>query len=340
MLSTVILIMMCLVFLLVAFVLWAVCLRLGLRWAKVEGVTTRRIIYATAVVFALQWLASIPACFLAWRVDPQTVPAALVQFAAAVLFPGLVIAHVFKSRLRRSFQAWVPTLASGVANTILALLLVRPFLVEAFSVPTNAMAPTLLGNHVRGTCPECGRPSAATVPPLAMSAPSTRFQYMICENFHVSQGLVGTRVYPGDRFLAAKYLRPRRWDLVIFRNPAEPWEQYVKRLVGLPGEEILIKDGAVWANGTKLTPPDSIRSIKYLSEFPNAPVIVWGSINHPAQLTAHEYFVLGDFSANSEDSRFWSQGARGHHPFAVPQSYVRGVVTHIYWPPQRGRVLR
>jgi signal peptidase I len=285
-------------------------------------------------------LSSIPSAVFTLRTDPQIVPAALVQLAAAVLVPWLVIMYVFKSRLRRSFQAWLPTLASGAAIAALGLLVVRPFLVETFSVPTNAMAPTLRGNHVQGTCPECGRPTIATVPAFAMGSPSARLQSMICENFHVSQGMVGTRVFLGDRFLVAKYLKPRRWDLVVFRNPREPSECYVKRLVGLPGEEILIKGGAVWANGTKLTPPDSIREIKYLSEFPQARVTVWGSADHPAQLAADEYFVLGDFSANSEDSRFWTQGAPGHHPFAVPESYVCGIVTHICWPPQRWRILR
>jgi len=340
MLSTVVLVITYLILLLVWFALWAVFLRLGLRWAKIEGITSRRILRVTTLVFAIQVLSNVGAGVLAWRIAPQIVWAALVPLVTGLLVPWWVIAHAFQTRLRRSFQAWVPTLAAGVATALVSLVLVRPFLVETFSIPTNTMAPTLLGNHLKGTCPDCGRPSVAALPISVLPSLSGRPQLMICENFHVLQGMVGSRVFPGDRFLVAKYLRPWRWDLIVFRNPHEPSEQYVKRLVGLPGEEILIQDGAVWANGTKQTPPDSIRNIRYLSEFPNARGKVWGSVNHPAPLGADEYFVLGDFSANSEDSRFWSEGAPGHPSFAVPRSHLRGVVTHICWPPQRWRILR
>jgi hypothetical protein len=65
-----------------------------------------------------------------------------------------------------------------------------------------------------------------------------------------------------------------------------------------------------------------------------------GTKDRPAVLADDEYFVLGDFSAQSSDSRWWYEGAPGHNPYAVPRSHVRGVVTHIYWPPQRWRVLR
>jgi hypothetical protein len=63
-------------------------------------------------------------------------------------------------------------------------------------------------------------------------------------------------------------------------------------------------------------------------------------VDHSARLGEDEYFVLGDFSAMSKDSRLWGEGAPGHHPFAVPESHLRGVVTHIYWPPDRWRILR
>ncbi len=70
---------------------------------------------------------------------------------------------------------------------------------------------------------------------------------MICrDNFHVTQPIDrGDEEFSGDRFIVAKFYKPRRWDLTVFRYPENPSVTYVKRLVGLPGEEITIKDGKV-----------------------------------------------------------------------------------------------
>jgi signal peptidase I len=155
---------------------------------------------------------------------------------------------------------------------------------------------------------------------------------MICENFHVNtMPGIPPGVHSGDRFLVAKFLAPKRWDIVVFQYPPHPETLYVMRLVGLPGETIHIEDGAVHANGTRLTVPDTLRGIEYVAQFPESYVDVWGSKDKPAVLGPDEYFVLGDFSYQSSDSRFWR---------AVPESHLRGVVTHIYWPPERWRVLR
>jgi signal peptidase I len=165
---------------------------------------------------------------------------------------------------------------------------------------------------------------------------------MICrDNFHVTQPTDrGDKAFSSDHFLVAKFLRPQRWDIVAFRNPEEPTVLYVMRLVGLPGEEITIKDGQIWADGEMLTPPDSIRGIKYLSEIGDGYGELWGSPDHPAKLSEDEYFVLGDFSRASYDSRLWKRGAPGHNPFAVPESHLYGIVTHTYWPPGRWRTFR
>ena len=165
---------------------------------------------------------------------------------------------------------------------------------------------------------------------------------MICrDNFHTTQVTDrGGEVFSGDRFLVVKFLKPRRWDIVAFRFPGDPSVLYVKRLVGLPGEQITIKDGQIWADGEMLIPPDSIRGIEYSSPSQLRASGTWGSPDRPAKLGEAEYFVLGDFSQQSEDSRFWKRGAPGHNPFAVPESHLRGVVTHIYWPPSRWRTFR
>jgi signal peptidase I len=234
----------------------------------------------------------------------------------------------------------LPTLLAFVCYFALLQFQIRPYIFEAFIAPSNSMAPTLLGPHVQGTCPQCGAPNYGT---YFAGSLGTRFpQRMICDQFHVATTSdFDNYIYPSDRFLVAKFLPPRRWDLVVFQFPGDPSRSYVMRLVGLPGETIHLEDGAVWINGEKLTPPESLQGIEYSSPSVRGTRFQFsGSAERPAKLADDEYFVLGDFSEMSNDSRLWLQGAPGHNPFAVPQSYLQGVVTHIYWPPERWRALR
>jgi signal peptidase I len=340
MLSTIVFVAVFVGLLVVSVVLWALCLRLGLWWAKAPDVTMRRVVLATATIIVLQIMLNVLFAIASSASDTPSILLACLEFAAAVIVAWSVIARVFRVRFLRAVQAWFPTLAASVATILLVLLVLRPFVYDAFVVPTNSMAPTLVGDHWRGMCPECGEPNYTSPVDARYGRPDP--PPMICRNFHVAQhSTPGKRVYSGDRFLAAKFFAPRRWDLIVFQYPEDPSTLYVKRLVGLPGEEIIIREGSVWANGKELKRPDSIRGIEYLAQFPDWPGIeVWGSLDRPARLAEDEYFVLGDFSAQAKDSRFWERGVPGHNPFAVPESYLTGVVTHIYWPLSRWRVLR
>lgn len=339
MLSTIVVVALFLGLIILSLVLWVAFLRLGLRWAKVADVTPRRIAVATGIVLAIQLVLTVIFRLLSPTSVTQAIFLILLELTNAVVVPCLIIMCVFRTSLFRSLQAWLPTLLTSVAMILVVFLVSRPFLYEAFVSPTNAMAPTLLGNHRRGVCPECGWPSFCSPVDARVAPPEPPL--MICENFHISESsLVDDQVFSADRFLVAKFLAPQRWDIVVFRYPEDPSTLYGMRLVGLPGETIQIKGGAVWANGKKLTPPDSLRGIEYLSELPDPYTNLWGSNHRPALLGDDEYFVLGDFSAQSKDSRLWEQGGTGHSPFAVPASHLYGVVTHIYWPPQRWRILR
>lgn len=340
MLSTIVFAAIFVGLLLASVVLWALFLRLGLRWAKVPEVTTRRVVVATAIVIVLQVTLNVLFLFVSPSSDPQSIGLGLVELAAAVVVPGAVISAVFKCRFLRALQAWLPTLLATVTTLAFALLVLRPFLYEAFVVPTNAMAPTLVGQHWKGTCPECGKPNYCS--PRDERYGTVDPPLMICDNLHVTKASeIDKMVHAGDRFMVAKFLTPQRWDLVVFQYPEEPATLYVKRLVGLPGEKVHIQDGSVWVDGVRQSPPDSIVGIEYLSELPDwfGPDL-WGSENRPALLGNDEYFVLGDFSAQSKDSRLWQQGAPGHNPFAVPESHMNGVVTHTFWPPHRWRIHR
>ncbi len=113
--------------------------------------------------------------------------------------------------------------------------------------------------------------------------------------------------------------------------------------MGLPGETLTIDEGSVWINGDRLIPPEEFSGLYYLNKLDEVPQLndqMWGTSNRPAELGADEYFVLGDFSARSRDSRFWNESVGGRPPYALPAANIVGVVTHIYWPLDRLRVFR
>jgi signal peptidase I len=140
----------------------------------------------------------------------------------------------------------VETLQTVLTALLLAFVF-RAFMVEAFIIPTGSMAHSLLGAHATRTCPACG----------------WEYDFVpehdtFCPNCHLRTPLRAADLpeKSGDRILVHKWpyvlggvFGPRRWDVIVFRNPADPSESYIKRLVGLPGETVEIVDGDVYING-------------------------------------------------------------------------------------------
>ena len=130
---------------------------------------------------------------------------------------------------------------------------------------------------------------------------------------------------------------PKRGDLIVFSTGPvpniarltgqQPTEEhlFVKRVVGLPGETIEIKDGSIYANGRKLGQEDGVPPIRYIS----STAVSGMSRVHIARsgeayvVGAKEYFVLGDRTENSVDSRYWGP---------LPEEAILGEVTKIYYP--------
>ena len=131
----------------------------------------------------------------------------------------------------------------------------RETLVEAFVVPTGAMAPAIYGAHADARCDNCGITYGVSM--STWSGPqrgrpreivSTR-----CPNCD-EPGQVSTTaaILSGDRLLVEKLGRPKRWDLIVFKYPKDPSVNYVKRLVGLPGEKLDLVGGDVFINDSRL----------------------------------------------------------------------------------------
>lgn len=314
-------------------------LRLGARWAAAPARGWWRclagLLLLTTVGFVCGTLADRLAEACGWRDEA----AWALRFGLGLLLAAVVGRRAFGVRGWRQIRLWLPLVGCDLALLAFAFLIVRPFVFEGFIASNNSMAPTLVGPHVQGICPRCG---AALIIPYSPDR-NGRDETGICEAFH--QTAPPERAVlpfePPDRFCVNKLLSPRRWDVVAFRWPEDPTYRYAKRIVGLPGETIVIRDGSVWADGVPLEPPEALRGLEFAAKpREDFPADTWGSPERPARLGADEYFVLGDFGQASADSRTWTRGAAGHAPFAVPVSHFEGVVSLIYWPPSRWRVLR
>ena len=151
--------------------------------------------------------------------------------------------------------------ATEIANTfewlIIAFVLAfvfRAFAMEAFRIPTGSMAGTLKGAHFRLRCPQCGyKYDYGFVPqhfgfrredyiPTSKNLKLHLSRCPSCGHYQPTGGAMP--VANGDRILVLKciyqFVEPMRWDVIVFKNPLEPSINYIKRLVGKPGETIEI----------------------------------------------------------------------------------------------------
>ena len=140
----------------------------------------------------------------------------------------------------------------ALACLAVAVIVFRAFLLEGYIISTGSMAPSLLGYHKQVVCPDCKYEFAFGV---AFDRPSMApSQLATCPN--CGQGAIDLAKVPrndGDQLLVSKYAYlfddPNRWEVVVFLNPNNPNQAYVKRVVGLPGETIYVRDGDVYIDG-------------------------------------------------------------------------------------------
>lgn len=132
------------------------------------------------------------------------------------------------------------------------------------------------------------------------------------------------QLHDGERLLVNKLIYYKiqsiswghigRGDIVVFWFPNDPDKSYVKRVIGLPGETVELRNGKVYINGTQLK--EEYLDTEHNQSFPSWPA---------KKVEDHHYFVMGDNRDNSSDSRYWG---------LVPEKYIYGKAFFRYWKPR------
>jgi signal peptidase I len=321
------------------FVAW---LRLGARWAKVADARWGRILAAAGLI---QVVGIVVFVFGRAARDRGDIPEIAISFVELVVGVGailIVLMLVLRTTLRRALVVWLTSLGSQAIAVAFVFFVMIPYVAEACTNASSAMAPTILGHHLVAACPKCGGSAYVSVEPHQRPGAGP-LGPAICGRCLQASEVVTLPAQTGvpDRFIIDQRTSPRRWDVIRYRFPEDPTVMYISRLVGLPGEIVAIKGGSVWINGQSQTPPSPIERLVYQPEPGIAPSATPDDAPERSwTLGPDEYFVLGDFSLRARDSRAWDTGAPGHSPFAVPRSHLAGVAAYIYWPPSRWRRLR
>ena len=180
----------------------------------------------------------------------------------------------------------------SIVIAVILALFVRTWVVQAFKIPTGSMENNLLiGDHL----------------------------------------LVNKFIFaPAATSLERKLLperEVRRGDVVVFKYPDEPERDFIKRVIGLPGETLELRNKKVFVNGRELEEP----YVHFLEPASDAGEITSFDVRErygPVRVPEGQYFVMGDNRDNSQDSRYWG---------FLPRSYIKGKALMIYWSYESGR---
>jgi len=180
----------------------------------------------------------------------------------------------------------------SIVIAVILALFVRTWVVQAFKIPTGSMENNLLiGDHL----------------------------------------LVNKFVFGPQLSTAERAILPmrdiKRGDIVVFKYPDEPERDFIKRVIGLPGETIELRNKKVFVNGVGLEEP----YVHFLEASHMAGEVTSFDVRErygPVTVPKDQYFVMGDNRDNSQDSRYWG---------FLPRDYVKGKALVIYWSYEAGR---
>ena len=180
----------------------------------------------------------------------------------------------------------------SIVIAVILALFVRTWVVQAFKIPTGSMENNLLiGDHLL-----------------------------------VNKFVFGPTLTAVDRALLP--VRDiRRGDIVVFKYPDEPERDFIKRVIGLPGDTLELKAKKVYINGQPLDEP----YVHFLTPASEGGEVTSADVRErygPVTVPEGQYFVMGDNRDNSQDSRYWG---------FLPRHYVKGKALMIYWSYESGR---
>jgi len=156
--------------------------------------------------------------------------------------------------------------AASLFWALVIALVIRTFVIQTFTIPSGSMEHTL----------DVG-------------------DYIVANKF-----LYGLRLpWSGERILPIR--EPRQGDVVIFRFPGDRSQDYIKRLIGLPGDEIMVRDKQVFVNGKPYVNPHAVHTDPRTLPASQGPRDEFG----PVRVPEGSYFMMGDNRDQSYDSRFW-----------------------------------
>jgi len=185
-----------------------------------------------------------------------------------------------------SFREKWKTIREYLDTLVIAIILavvIRTFVVQAFKIPSGSMIPTLLiGDHIL-----------------------------------VNKFIYGVRL-PFTDIVLIPITVPERGDVIVFRFPKDESKDFIKRVVGIPGDKIEVRDKVLYVNGIEQNELFTNRDVDTLSS-----QIMPGRDNFgPVNVPENRYFVMGDNRNHSLDSRFWG---------FVDFSKIKGEAFLIYW---------
>ena len=182
----------------------------------------------------------------------------------------ITITRPERNQPERRYSAMLEAIVNTVELVLVALILAfvfRSFIAEAFQIPTGSMAETLRGDHYNLRCERCGYKYAFGNDTSMVGRPR-------CPNCaHVYAEGPEALMSSGDRIFVLKsiyeFSQPRRWDVVVFKNPLNPRENYIKRMIATPGETLELIDGDVYIDGRIARKPPKVQDELWMVVYDN-----------------------------------------------------------------------